>query len=94
MDNEIVTLRANVFGKVQGVGFRAATVQQARLCQVVGWVRNAADGSVEVLAQGSTDAVDNLLSWLYKGPAAARVEQVEIIDGYVADKHFKHFEWR
>jgi len=81
-DKKITTLRANIFGKVQGVGFRAATVRQARLCGVTGWVRNAADGSVQVLAQGSTDAVDQLLSWLYKGPAAAKVDSVEVIDGY------------
>jgi len=93
-DANITTLSAKVFGLVQGVGFRAATVQQARLCGVTGWVRNAPDGTVEVLAQGSADAIDQFLSWLHKGPAAARVDKVDVVDGYVTDKHFTHFEWR
>lgn len=94
VDADMTMLRATVHGKVQGVGFRAATVQQARLNGLTGWVRNAADGTVEVLAQGSADAIDNFLSWLHKGPPRARVERVDIVDGYVTEKHFKHFEWR
>lgn len=94
MSENFTMLRANIFGRVQGVGFRASTVQQARLYHVTGWVRNAIDGSVEVLAQGKADDIDKLLSWLHKGPAAARVDQVEVIDGYLTEKRYQHFEWR
>ncbi len=94
IDADMTMLRATVHGKVQGVGFRAATVQQARLNGLTGWVRNAPDGSVEVLAQGRTDALDVFLSWLHRGPSRAQVERVDIVDGYVTERHFKHFEWR
>ena len=94
MNENMTMVRATVHGKVQGVGFRAATVQQARLNGLTGWVRNAADGTVEVLAQGSADAIDNFLSWLHKGPPSAQVVQVDIADGYITQRYFKHFEWR
>lgn len=94
MSEDFTMLRANVFGRVQGVGFRAATVHQARLDGVTGWVRNANNGSVEVLAQGTADDIDNFLSWLYKGPAAARVDRVEVLDGFLDEKRYQHFEWR
>ncbi len=50
-------------GDVQGVGFRATTVWIARLHPTVrGWVRNLADGRVELLADGSADAVEAFLA--------------------------------
>lgn len=70
------TLRAVVRGRVQGVGFRVATVRQAHALAVCGWVRNVPDGTVEVLMQGEPDAIDRLLSWLHSGPPAARVADV------------------
>ena len=51
-------VRAVVRGDVQGVGFRAATAHEARRAGVAGWVRNLRDGSVEVEARGTPDAVD------------------------------------
>ena len=48
-----------VNGLVQGVGFRYFTVTQARRLGVRGWVRNCRDGSVELEAQGSSDAVSH-----------------------------------
>ena len=66
-----------VTGRVQGVGFRAATQAKAREIGLSGWVRNCADGSVELVARGSTDAVETLAAWLQHGPAAARVDRVE-----------------
>ncbi|HLS21217.1 MAG TPA: acylphosphatase [Paenalcaligenes sp.] len=94
MSDDFTMFRATVFGRVQGVGFRAATVQQARLYNVTGWVRNAVDGTVEVLAQGAADDIDKFLSWLHKGPVAARVDRVEVIDGDLTEKRHQHFEWR
>ncbi|HLU20299.1 MAG TPA: acylphosphatase [Pusillimonas sp.] len=70
------TLEVRVTGRVQGVGFRAATVRQAHSLGVTGWVRNAPDGSVEVLVQGEPEQVDHMLSWLHKGPPAAKVTGV------------------
>ncbi|WP_088211635.1 acylphosphatase [Shewanella sp. Shew256] len=52
-----------LMGKVQGVGCRHATLTKARTLGVTGYVTNCADGSVEVLAQGSNPAVDSLIAW-------------------------------
>lgn len=63
-----------VTGLVQGVGFRYFTVTQARRLGVQGWVRNCRDGSVELEAQGSSDAVQALVEQLAIGPAMVRSE--------------------
>ena len=65
-------------GRVQGVGFRDATVREAGEAGVLGWVRNAEDGSVSVHAEGPETAVDQLLDYLRKGPRGAAVEEVEV----------------
>jgi acylphosphatase len=65
-------------GRVQGVFFRASTVQQARDLGLTGWVMNRRDGSVEVLAEGPSDKVEELVSWCGQGPPRARVEGVEL----------------
>ena len=65
-----------VEGRVQGVGYREACVQQATAHGVSGWVRNRRDGSVEAMLQGPADAVARLQAWLGEGPPAARVERI------------------
>lgn len=77
MGLDIVRVRARIRGRVQGVSFRASTVVEARRLGLVGWVRNRADGSVELEAEGSTDAVQALLAWCEHGPPSARVTGVE-----------------
>jgi acylphosphatase len=72
----IVCRRLRVEGRVQGVGYREACVEQARSLGVAGWIRNRRDGSVEVLAQGTATAVARLQAWLNEGPALARVDRV------------------
>ena len=66
-----------VRGRVQGVGFRWFVEREAHVLGVSGWVRNNADGSVEVLAQGTRDQLLGLRSRLRQGPRAARVDEVE-----------------
>ena len=66
-----------VRGRVQGVGFRWFVEREAHVLGVSGWVRNNADGSVEVLAQGTRDQLLGLRSRLRHGPRAARVDDVE-----------------
>ena len=66
-----------VRGRVQGVGFRWFVEREAHVLGVSGWVRNNADGSVEVLAQGTRDQLLGLRSRLRQGPRAARVDDVE-----------------
>ena len=68
---------ARVCGRVQGVGFRYSVIIEAKRLGVNGWVRNAADGDVEVWAEGSSEKLSKLLSWLHHGPQYARVDSVE-----------------
>jgi acylphosphatase len=68
--------RLRVTGVVQGVGFRWFTMRAARRLELAGWVRNAADGSVEVLVEGSEGAVDRLVQELRRGPDGAAVADV------------------
>ncbi len=67
---------ATVTGRVQGVSFRYHTVREADRLGVTGWVCNRADGSVELEAQGSTEAVGALLRWAQTGPVGARVDRM------------------
>jgi len=71
-------IRATVRGAVQAVGFRAAVQARAGELGVLGWVRNGADGSVRVHAEGSAAGVQELAGFLREGPRGARVEAVEV----------------
>jgi acylphosphatase len=71
-----VTRRFLIFGKVQGVYFRHSTRLEAKRLLLRGIARNLPDGSVEVLAQGPASAVEELRTWLQRGPAQARVDEV------------------
>ena len=75
---ERLAIRCVVSGRVQGVYYRAATAEQARRLQLDGWVKNLADGSVEVVAAGENGGVAALAGWLWQGPPAARVEAVHV----------------
>jgi acylphosphatase len=75
---DLARVHAVVSGQVQGVGFRFTTVDQARRLGVCGWVRNRADGSVEVEAEGDRAAVEALVRFLHRGPSGAWVQDVAI----------------
>jgi DNA ligase D-like protein (predicted 3'-phosphoesterase) len=87
-----VAVRATVGGRVQGVGFRDATVRRARELGVLGWVRNGQDGAVQVHAEGSAPAVGEIVAFLREGPAAARVSEVAV--GSVAVEGHEQFAIR
>jgi acylphosphatase len=67
-----------VRGRVQGVGFRQFTWHAARVEGLHGWVRNRADGSVEVLADGEHEAIERFERQLRRGPGGARVDEVDV----------------
>ena len=73
-----VALRVRVIGRVQGVFFRAWAAEQARGLGVVGWIRNAADGSVEGHLEGDKSAVQQLIDQLDQGPPSAQVAGVDV----------------
>jgi acylphosphatase len=66
-----------VSGMVQGVFFRAETRDRARSLGLGGWVHNRSDGSVEAVFEGDDERVDSMVEWCRRGPAGARVEQVD-----------------
>ena len=79
-----VTKRCFVSGKVQGVFYRASTAERARALGLTGYAKNLPDGRVEVLACGDEAKVDELIHWLWKGPAAAQVDGVDVQDADAA----------
>jgi acylphosphatase len=73
----MASARFLVGGLVQGVFFRASTQARARELGLSGYAKNLADGRVEVVASGSSDALAQLEDWLHQGPPAARVDTFE-----------------
>jgi acylphosphatase len=70
-------INLRITGHVQGVFFRDWTIREARALGLLGWVRNRADGAVELYAVGEDAALDTLEARCREGPAKARVKQVE-----------------
>lgn len=70
--------RAHLFvsGRVQGVGYRYATVDTAIGLGLGGWVRNLPDGRVEAVFEGMQDVVEEMIRWCHVGPPAAMVKDV------------------
>ena len=70
--------RVRVTGRVQGVYFRAETAERATALGLGGWVRNAPDGGVEAVFEGSDERVTSLVEWCRRGPVGARVDHVAV----------------
>ena len=67
-----------VRGNVQGVFFRSELRDRARSLGLAGWVRNMPDGSVEAAFEGEDGRVDSLVEWCRRGPAGARVDDLDV----------------
>lgn len=74
-------IQATVHGTVQGVGFRYMTLQIAQNLGVTGFVRNRSDGTVEIVAEGSDQQLNELIDWAHRGPSGACVTQVDVTKG-------------
>lgn len=72
----IVARRYVIVGRVHGVGFRWFTHDAAAREGLQGWVRNLADGSLEIVVEGDDASVDRLEAAVRRGPSHARVEGV------------------
>jgi len=73
-----VARRFVIAGRVQGVGFRWFAHDAAAREGVDGWVRNLPDGRVEAEVEGEIEAVDRVEAALRRGPAASRVDHVQV----------------
>ena len=66
-----------IFGKVQGVWFRASAAKVAKSLNLKGFAKNLPDGSVEIIAVGQRNDLEQLRAWAEVGPTGARVEKIE-----------------
>ena len=71
------SIRYQIFGRVQGVAYRAFTRDKANELGVIGWVKNKPDGSVECIASASNEILQLLEAELAKGPRWGRVDRIE-----------------
>ncbi len=67
-----------ITGRVQGVWYRGSAQSEAQGLGLSGWVRNRADGDVEVVAEGPRAALEALVEWCRNGPPMAHVEDVQV----------------
>lgn len=88
-DTAPTTLRLEIRGLVQGVGYRWSMVGQARRLGICGWVRNRRDGSVEAVVAGSAQALEHIVAWARQGPRSAVVASVDV---FSAEGAFDSFE--
>lgn len=70
-----------ISGRVQGVGFRHFTRQNAQDLGITGWVRNERNGDVEAVLQGEEENVQKMIDRLRSGPRTARVDDINVQDG-------------
>ena len=79
------SIHLEIRGRVQGVGFRWYVVERARELRLSGWVKNRADGHVELAAGGDNDALARLEAAVSIGPPGAHVEEVRRLGGVSMD---------
>ncbi|NEM96503.1 acylphosphatase [Pontibacter burrus] len=93
MNNNYKRVSMKVYGKVQGVFFRASTQEKAQELGLTGFVQNEPDGTVYLEAEGNPETIAQLETWAHHGPDRARVEKVEVkeLDGLAG---FNKFEQR
>jgi acylphosphatase len=91
----MIQKRIHIFivGRVQGVFFRQSTRVMAIKNNVTGWVKNLNDGRVEIIAEGETQNIDNLIIWCKTGPANSRVDEFELSEENFTSE-FENFEVR
>ncbi len=75
---ELVCVHIFIEGRVQGVGFRYFTLESANLLGITGWCRNTYRDEVEVMAEGTRDALEKLIGRLSQGPGGSFVSNLRI----------------
>ncbi len=87
------SIHIRVWGRVQGVGFRAFVREQANYFDLSGWVRNVGRDQVEVRAEGIRESLENFLEQVKKGPSVSNVRESKVEWGEFHDE-FKKFQIR
>ncbi len=72
------TIFITIYGKVQGVFFRASAKEIADSIGVKGWVKNTLEGNVEVLASGNDQQLEKFIEWCSRGPSNAKVTEIKV----------------
>lgn len=80
MADEMIRKAAHiiVYGSVQGVNFRYFTQMTAVRLELVGWVRNLPDETVEIWAEGAPEALERFILFVNEGPPAAQVDRLAV----------------
>jgi acylphosphatase len=73
------TISVIVSGKVQGVFYRQSTKEKAGSLGLTGFVKNCADGKVQIIATGTKQSLEDLVSWCKQGPPRAEVSGIEVV---------------
>ena len=76
--NKLISAHLYIYGRVQGVFFRASTRRIALKLGLKGFVRNLPDGRVEAYFEGEEERVREAVDWCHHGPPGARVERVRV----------------
>lgn len=76
----MIRRRLLIEGRVQGVGYRISCAREVARLGLAGRVRNLVDGRVEVVVEGPSAEVEQLVAWCWQGPPLARVRSVDIAD--------------
>ena len=91
--NEMIRVHIWIKGRVQGVGFRAHVEYYALQIEVSGWVRNIGWDTVETVAEGTREQIDQFIEMVKTGPRASRVDEaraeeetVEGLDGFMVKR--------
>jgi acylphosphatase len=90
LETRVVRVR----GRVQGIGYRYACVQQARALGITGWVRNRMDDSVEAMLQGTPQQVARMCAWMRDDMPAALVDDMQVTEVAPPFPTFDRFEQR
>jgi acylphosphatase len=71
-------LHIYVIGRVQGVLYRKHAQAKAKELGITGWAKNLLDGTVEIVAEGEKEKLQEFTAWCKQGPAFAKVEKLDI----------------
>lgn len=82
-------LNIKIYGRIQGVFFRATAQEQAESLGIVGFAQNMPDGSVYIEVEGEESKLDQFLNWCKKGPPLAMVEKIATSESQL--KNFSEF---